>query len=82
MPEPVASREMYVIARKNSHHSELAAKIAAETSVLFRDAIAPMMVKITPWVAAYLYMAGPNQGDRIPLYDKAADADSGNVFVL
>lgn len=81
MPTPVASREVYVIARKN-RHTELASHLARHACEYFRTTIAPEMVKITPWVAPYLYTAGENPSDRIPIYKNVRAPDSENVFVL
>ena len=81
MPTPVASREVYVIARKNTH-TELACHLARHACEYFRTTIAPEMVKITPWVAPYLYTAGENPSDRIPIYKNVRAPDSENVFVL
>lgn len=81
MPAPIASREVYVISRKGPH-SQLAARMAAVASDLFRNEIAPAMVKITPWVAPYLYCAGPQPGDRIPVYPDQIARSPVSVFVL
>lgn len=81
MPAPIASREVYVISRKGPH-SQLAARMAAVVSDLFRNEIAPAMVKITPWVAPYLYCAGPQPGDRIPVYPDQIARSPVSVFVL
>lgn len=81
MPEPVASREVYVIARKG-HHSQLAARMAAIASDLFKNKIAPEMVKITPWIAPYLFCAGAQAGERVPVYENLTVNRSSNVFVL
>lgn len=81
MPAPVASREVYVIARKNTH-AQLASHLAEQACEYFRTTIAPEMVKITPWVAPYLYTAGKNPADRIPIYKNRRAPDSENVFVL
>ena len=81
MPSPVASREVYVVARKNTH-SELAGHLARHACEYFRTTIAPEMLKITPWVAPYLYTAGEKPSDRIPVYQNTRAPDSENVFVL
>ena len=81
MPAPIASREVYVISRKGAH-SQLAARMAAVASELFRNEIAPAMVRITPWVAPYLYCAGAQPGDRIPVYPDQTATSPANVFVL
>lgn len=81
MPAPIASREMFVIAQKG-HHSLLAAKMASLASEFFKSKIAPEMVKITPWIAPYLYCAGSQPGDRIPVYENLMATSPTNVFVL
>lgn len=81
MPAPIASREVYVIARKG-HHSQLAARMAGIASELFKNKIAPEMVRITPWIAPYLYCAGSQPGDRIPVYADLTLTAPTNVFVL
>ena len=81
MPAPIASREVYVIARKG-HHSALAARMAEVASEFFKNTIAPEMVAVTPWVAPYLYHAGPQNGDRIPVYPRLIAQSPSHVFVL
>ncbi len=81
MPKPVASREVYVITRK-SDHTDLGSQIAKAACEYFRTVVAPKIVEVTPWVAPYLYTAGENPSDRIPIYEDAENPDSGNVFVL
>lgn len=81
MPPPIASREVYVIARKG-HHSQLAARMASVASDLFKDTIAPEIVQLTPWVAPYLFCAGAAAGDRVPVFADARPTEASNVFVL
>lgn len=81
MPAPIASREVYVISRKGAH-SQLAARMANVASELFRNEIAPAMIRITPWVAPYLYCAGSLPGDRVPVYPDQMATSPANVFVL
>ena len=81
MPRPIASRELYVVVRK-SDQSSLGPQIARAACECFKTTIAPMILDITPWVAPYLYSAGPNPGDRIPLYKPEKDQSAENIFVL
>ncbi len=81
MPAPVASREVYAIAKKG-RQSQLAARAARLASDLFKDKIAAQMVALTPWIAPYLCCAGPRPGDRIPVYAQDCAAEPSNVFVL
>lgn len=81
MPEPVASREMYVVARKG-RHTALATAVAKAASEEFRTALAPEIVRITPWVAPYLYCAGESPSDHVPVFPGSGEAPAGDVYVL
>jgi DNA-binding transcriptional LysR family regulator len=80
MPEPIASREMYVIAKKG-RYSQLAARLASESGRFFKESVAQEMIKTAPWIQPYLFIAGEKPEDRVAL-----SPDSGvspaSVFVL
>ena len=80
MPEPIASREMYVIAKKG-RFSELASRIALESGRYFKASIVPEMLNVAPWVSPYLFVVGEKTEDRLPLFPQASDSSSA-IFVL
>ena len=68
-------------------HPELADRVdvrAMPAPIASREVfvIAPQMIRITPWIAPYLYCAGPQPGDRIPVYADLTPTSPTNVFVL
>lgn len=81
MPKPIASREVYVIARKGNR-PELVSQIASAACECFRNTIAPQIIEVAPWTAPYLYTAGEKPTDRVPVFKNAVSPSSGNVFVL
>ena len=67
MPEPLASRELYVITRRG-FNSDLADKITQSAVNCFVQKVAPEMVKITPWIEPYLFCRGKREDERIPVF--------------
>lgn len=80
MPEPIASRELYVISRKNLHN-DLAKQVASSCVRCFREEMVPQILRWAPWSGPYLYTAGPHPHDRLSVFAESEGAVS-EVFVL
>ena len=80
MPDPVVSREVYLINRKGQHEqfSARVAKIAAQGYV---ERIVPACLKLTPWIKPYLFIAGEKSEESVPLFGDN-EAISSDVWVL
>ncbi len=86
MPEPLASRELYVISRRG-FNSDLADKITQSAVDCFVRKIAPEMVKKTPWIEPYLLCRGKREDERVPVFSSPRKAlskmyTSDNVYIL
>ena len=77
VPEPVVSRELYVITR-NGEFDQLAARITEVAASCIETEIAPRLLENAPWVADYLFVAADGTGRKKALY-KGIES---NVIVL
>lgn len=81
MPEPLASREIYVITRKG-FDSNLADKITASAVTCFAERVAPKILEYAPWTKPYLLVRGQREEDRQPLYGNADVPTGSHVYIL
>ena len=86
MPEPLASRELYVITRRG-FNSDLADKITQSAVNCFVQKVAPEMIKKTPWIEPYLFCRGKRENERIPVFANTPTSSkkmysSNDVYIL
>jgi DNA-binding transcriptional LysR family regulator len=65
-PEPVFSREIYVVTRKGEN-GLLAEAVTDICVAQLRQTIVPALVGIAPWVAPHLAMVAKNRIERVPV---------------
>lgn len=81
MPEPIASREIYVITRKG-FNSGLAAKITSSAVASFVNNVASKMLDYAPWIRPYILVRGPREEDRVALYGHSDVPAGSHVYIL
>lgn len=81
MPEPIASREIYVITRKG-FNSGLAAKITSSAVASFVSNVASKIVDYAPWIRPYILVRGPREEDRVALYGHSDVPAGSHVYIL
>ena len=81
MPEPIASREIYVITRKG-FNSGLAAKITSSAVASFVNNVASKMQDYAPWIRPYILVRGPREEDRVALYGHSDVPAGSHVYIL
>lgn len=81
MPEPLASRDLYVISRKG-FTSAVADEITTLAVACFVEKVVPMMLRKTPWIKPYLQVRSPHSDSRINLFPDETPAQGNNVYIL